>query len=330
MPSPCTLCLLQHDPELRPTICEVLQSPQLESRVNLLPAGLEKSLSQHNLSLGCMEVWHTSVARGNNVRAQSCGLSFAAKHCIGQGDVHPSVCAQRALLIWPLQGSVVLPAIDIPEDLQDLNKRLPPPRYSSDNLGPARLELAAQFAAPAVVPPCPPSGAAQDSRPAPAGPAAAADDGLLVLAEAAGPAAAAATRVGTGAQPGRPPQSEPALPANPASLPRGSDAGQAQQQQQRGAPPHSSLTRIASLATVLELCSMASGSVATPVAGPGTGGSGSTADGCGCEALDQERAGIAVHAASRKQGVAAPPWGGYARPVIAPSPFTEQRARFAS
>lgn len=56
------LCHLQHDPELRPSISEVLESPQLQSRLNLLPAGLETSLSQHNLSLSFIEVRRTCRA----------------------------------------------------------------------------------------------------------------------------------------------------------------------------------------------------------------------------------------------------------------------------
>lgn len=67
------------------------------------------------------------------------------------------------LLSW-VQGLPMLPAIDIPDDLHDLNQRLPPPRYSSDNLHEdGALEMAARFGAPAIKPaPAPPaaSGAA--------------------------------------------------------------------------------------------------------------------------------------------------------------------------
>lgn len=106
-----------------------------------------------------------------------------------------------------------------------------------------------------------------------------------------------------------------------------------QQQQQRRAPPaNSSLPRVASLVTVLEneLCSTASGSVATPVGGPGTSGSGGFADACVREALDEERAG-ATKAAAHTQGPAVPlSWAGRNAPVAAASPFAAQRTRFVS
>ncbi|KAL4434401.1 hypothetical protein ABPG75_000842 [Micractinium tetrahymenae] len=267
--------MMQHDPELRPSIDKILQSPQLQSRMNLLPAGLERNLSQLNLSLGSME------------------------------------------------GIPVLPAIDIPEDLQELNQRLPPPRYSSDNLDRGgAMEMAARFGAPAIQPACAlPSAAADTGAPAAApssaeaGPsAAAADAGCAVAAAAA--AAAAATAA--------------------AAVTAKAEAGCVQQQQQpQPQPQHpgaalAHLPRIASPVTVLEseLCSTASGSVATPCGGPGTGGSGGFVDACVKEALDEERAG-AGQAAARKQE-AALAWAGRPAAMAATSPFAAQRARYVS
>lgn len=155
----------------------------------------------------------------------------------------------------------MLPAIDIPADLLELNQRLPAPRYSSDNVKEAgALAMAARFGAAAIraPPPAPDAAAAADA------PAAAA-----AAAAAAALAAAAATAAAT------------------------SDV-QAAQQAQQVAQQRVHMHRTASPLTVLEsdqLSWAASGSEATPSAASaaGTGGSDGLIDACLEAALAAEK-----------------------------------------
>jgi hypothetical protein len=122
--------MLQLEPDARPSIDQLLALPQLQSRMSLLPEELESQISQHSISLDCME------------------------------------------------GIPVLPPIEVPEDLAELNHRLPPSRYSFDHMEEEGLDIAARFGAPAIrrpsAAPKPAAAEAGPSRPAEA-PAAAAD-----------------------------------------------------------------------------------------------------------------------------------------------------------
>ena len=178
------------------------------------------------------------------------------------------------------QGLPVLPAIDIPADLHDLNTRLPPPRFSSDNLASeGALEMAARFGAPAVVVPLP---AVAQQQPQP---------GQLQRQRQ--------EHGGAAAQPAAPQQQQQQRQQQPfPEQAAGSDA-----------PPY--LPRVGSPVTVLEetLCTAASEStVATPSAGHGTGGSGSIIDACVAAALEDERSAAAERSAAtaaRKAAAAA-------------------------
>lgn len=93
--------MLQQDPKARPSLGAILASPQMQSRMEQLPAELSTELSLRTMSLDCME------------------------------------------------GVPILPAIDVPADLSQLNSRLPAPRGSFEHMHEA-AEMAERLGLPAI------------------------------------------------------------------------------------------------------------------------------------------------------------------------------------